>query len=149
MIDVKIKLVEPFATMPTKAHNTDACFDLYAPTGARKGDFFWVPAHSSVMVDLGFATEIPEGYFAAVFPRSGTASKKHLRNSNCVGVIDAGYRGTWKVSLHNDSDQDQMVTYGDRIAQFCILPVLETNLSLVNNLEDTDRGEGGFGSSGQ
>lgn len=135
--------------MPTKAHNTDACFDLYAPTGARKGDFFWVPAHGSVMVDLGFATEIPEGYFAAVFPRSGTASKKHLRNSNCVGVIDAGYRGTWKVSLHNDSDQDQMVTYGDRIAQFCILPVLETNLSLVNNLEDTDRGEGGFGSSGQ
>lgn len=149
MIDVKIKLVEPFATMPTKAHNTDACFDLYAPTGARKGDFFWVPAHGSVMVDLGFATEIPEGYFAAVFPRSGTASKKHLRNSNCVGVIDAGYRGTWKVSLHNDSDQDQMVTYGDRIAQFCILPVLETNLSLVDSLEDTERGEGGFGSSGQ
>lgn len=135
--------------MPTKAHNTDACFDLYAPIGARKGNFFWVPAHSSVMVDLGFATEIPEGYFAAVFPRSGTASKKHLRNSNCVGVIDAGYRGTWKVSLHNDSDQDQMVSYGDRIAQFCILPVLETNLSLVDSLENTDRGEGGFGSSGQ
>ena len=149
MIDVKIKLVEPFATMPTKAHNTDACFDLYAPTGARKGDFFWVPSHGSVMVDLGFATEIPEGYFAAVFPRSGTASKKHLRNSNCVGVIDAGYRGTWKVSLHNDSDQDQMVSYGDRIAQFCILPVLETNLSLVDSLENTDRGERGFGSSGQ
>lgn len=149
MIDVKIKLVEPFATMPTKAHDTDACFDLYAPTGDRKGDFFWVPAHSSVMIDLGFATEIPEGYFAAVFPRSGTASKKHLRNSNCVGVIDAGYRGTWKVSLHNDSDQDQMVSYGDRIAQFCILPVLETNLSLVDSLENTDRGERGFGSSGQ
>ena len=149
MIDVKIKLVEPFATMPTKAHDTDACFDLYAPTGDRKGDFFWVPARSSVMIDLGFATEIPEGYFAAVFPRSGTASKKHLRNSNCVGVIDAGYRGTWKVSLHNDSDQDQMVSYGDRIAQFCILPILETNLSLVDSLEDTDRGEGGFGSSGQ
>ena len=149
MIDIKIKLVESFATMPTKAHDTDACFDLYAPTGDRKGDFFWVPAHSSVMIDLGFATEIPEGYFAAVFPRSGTASKKHLRNSNCVGVIDAGYRGTWKVSLHNDSDQDQMVSYGDRIAQFCILPVLETNLSLVDSLEDTDRGEGGFGSSGQ
>ena len=135
--------------MPTKAHDTDACFDLYAPIGTRKGDFFWVPAHSSVMVDLGFATEIPEGYFAAVFPRSGTASKKHLRNSNCVGVIDAGYRGTCKVSLHNDSDQDQMVSYGDRIAQFCILPVLETNLSLVYSLEGTERGEGGFGSSGQ
>ena len=149
MIDVKIKLVEPFATMPTKAHNTDACFDLYAPISARKGDFFWVPAHSSVMVDLGFATEIPEGYFAAVFPRSGTASKKHLRNSNCVGVIDAGYRGTWKVSLHNDSDQDQMVSYGDRIAQFCILPVLEINLSLVDSLDETDRGKGGFRSSGQ
>lgn len=135
--------------MPTKAHEADACFDLYAPIGARKGDFFWVPAHSSVMVDLGFTTEIPEGYFAAVFPRSGTASKKHLRNSNCVGVIDAGYRGTWKVSLHNDSDQDQMVSYGDRIAQFCILPVLDTQLTLVDDLSNTDRGEGGFGSSGQ
>lgn len=149
MIDVKIKLVEPFATMPTKAHNTDACFDLYAPIGARKGDFFWVTAHSSVMVDLGFATEIPEGYFAAVFARSGIASKKHLRPANCVAVIDAGYRGVWKLPLHNDSDQDQMVSYGDRIAQFCILPVLETNLTLVDSLDETDRGEGGFGSSGQ
>lgn len=149
MIDVKIKLVEPFATMPTKAHDTDACFDLYAPTGDRKGDFFWVPAHGSVMVDLGFATEIPEGYFAAVFARSGIASKKHLRPANCTGIIDSAYRGTWKVALQNDSDQDQMVTYGDRIAQFCILPVLETNLSLVDSLRNTDRGEGGFGSSGQ
>lgn len=149
MIDVKIKMLQSYATMPTKAHETDACFDLYAPTGDRKGDFFWVPAHGTVMIDLGFATEIPKGYFAAVFPRSGIASKKHLRNSNCVGVIDADYRGTWKVPLHNDSDQDQMVSYGDRIAQFCILPVLETNLTLVDSLEDTDRGEGGFGSSGQ
>lgn len=149
MIDVKIKLVESFATMPTKAHDTDACFDLYAPTGDRKGDFFWVPAHGSVMVDLGFATEIPEGYFAAVFARSGIASKKHLRPANCTGIIDSAYRGTWKVALQNDSDQDQMVTYGDRIAQFCILPVLETNLSLVDSLRNTDRGEGGFGSSGQ
>ena len=149
MIDVKIKLVEPFATMPTKAHDTDACFDLYAPTGARKGDFFWVPAHSSVMVDLGFATEIPEGYFAAVFARSGIASKKHLRPANCVGVIDADYRGTWKIALQNDSDQDQMVTYGDRIAQFCVLPVLQTKLCQVDTLVDSDRGEGGFGSSGQ
>ena len=149
MLEMKFKRLSDTMIVPTKAHDTDACFDLYAPIGTRKGDFFWVPAHSSVMIDLGFATEIPEGYFAAVFPRSGTASKKHLRNSNCVGVIDAGYRGTWKVSLHNDSDQDQMVSYGDRIAQFCILPVLETNLSLVDSLEDTDRGEGGFGSSGQ
>ena len=149
MIDVKIKLVESFATMPTKAHDTDACFDLYAPTGVRKGDFFWVPAHGSVMVDLGFATEIPEGYFAAVFARSGIASKKHLRPANCTGIIDSAYRGTWKVALQNDSDQDQMVTYGDRIAQFCILPVLETNLTLVDSLDKTDRGEGGFGSSDQ
>ena len=149
MLEMKFKRLSDTMIVPTKAHDTDACFDLYAPIGTRKGDFFWVPAHSSVMVDLGFATEIPEGYFAAVFPRSGTASKKHLRNSNCVGVIDAGYRGTWKVSLHNDSDQDQMVSYGDRIAQFCILPVLETNLSLVDSLDETDRGEGVFGSSGQ
>lgn len=149
MIDVKIKLVEPFATMPTKAHSTDACFDLYAPTSALKGDFFWIPAHSSVMVDLGFATEIPEGYFAALYARSGISSKKHLRPSNCTGVIDSSYRGTWKISLHNDSDKDQAVSYGDRIAQFCILPVLDTQLTLVNDLKESDRGAGGFGSSGQ
>lgn len=149
MIDVKIKLVESFATMPTKAHENDACFDLYAPTSKNKGTFFWVPAHSSIMVDLGFATEIPDGYFAAIFARSGIASKKHLRPSNCVAVIDAGYRGVWKLPLHNDSDQDQMVTYGDRIAQFCILPVLDTQLTLVNDLEESDRGAGSFGSSGQ
>ena len=59
------------------------------------------------------------------------------------------YRGVWKLPLHNDSDQDQMVTYGDRIAQFCILPVLDTQLTLVNDLEESDRGAGGFGSSGQ
>lgn len=142
-------MLQPYATMPTKAHDTDACFDLYAPTSDRKGDFFWVPAHGTVMINLGFATEIPKGYFAAVFPRSGMASKKHLRNSNCVGVIDADYRGAWQVPLHNDSDQDQMVSYGDRIAQFCILPVLDTQLTVVNELEETERGEGGFGSSGQ
>ena len=89
MINVKIKLFEPFATMPTKAHYTDSFFDLYSPIRSRKGDFLWVPAHSSVMIDLGFATEIPEGYFAAVFARSGIASKKHLRPANCVAVIDA------------------------------------------------------------
>lgn len=149
MIDVKIKLIEPFATMPTKAHANDACFDLYAPTSEKKGTFFWVPAHGSVMIDLGFATEIPEGYFAAVYARSGISSKKHLRPANCTGIIDSAYRGTWKIALQNDSDQDQMVTYGDRIAQFCILPVLETQLTLADSLEDSDRGEGGFGSSGQ
>lgn len=135
--------------MPTKAHDTDACFDLYAPTSENKGTFFWVPAHSSVMIDLGFATEIPDGYFAAVFARSGISSKKHLRPANCVGVIDSSYRGTWKIALQNDSDQDQMVSYGDRIAQFCILPVLQTKLYQVNELNGSERGEGGFGSSGQ
>lgn len=148
MIDIKIKLIEPYATMPTKAHDTDACFDLYAPTCETPGDFFWVPAGQNVMIDLGFATEIPKGYFAAVFPRSGLASKKGLRLANNVGIIDADYRGAWKVPLYNDTDQDQMVRYGDRIAQFCLMPVLDTQLIPVDSLEDSDRGEGGFGSSG-
>ena len=74
--------------------------------------------------------------------------KRHLRLSNSVGIIDSSYRGEWMVALHNDGDESQIIRHGDRIAQFTILPVLDVNLKIVYEVSDTDRGTGGFGSSG-
>lgn len=146
MIDVKIKLLFDGATLPKKAHSDDACFDIYAyiPDGG-----LWIPPHSTVLIHTGFATEIPEGYCALIFARSGLATKQNLRPAQGVPVIDAGYRGEWLIPLHNDSNVSQYVMDCERIAQFMIVPVLQTNLIPVENLSDSDRGKGGFGSSGR
>ena len=138
---VKFKKLSKTAQTPFRASADAAGYDLYADTVDTTSE-------DCITINTNIAVEIPKGYVGFIFPRS-SIYKTNTMLANSVGVIDAGYRGTWKVSLHNDSDQDQMVSYGDRIAQFCILPVLETNLTLVDSLEETDRGEGGFGSSGQ
>ena len=142
MIDVKIKRLNDVAIVPTKAHDTDACFDIYASAYAE------IAPGDTVLIHTGIATEIPVGYWGAVFARSGLASKRGLRPANCVPVIDAPYRGEWMIPLHNDSDELQIVNAGDRIAQFMILPVLPTNLIVCDNIDESDRGSGGFGSTG-
>ena len=155
-IEVKIKLLTDTATMPTKAHPTDACFDIYAdipvdnsvPGISVKPTYIAIRPHETVMIHTGFATAIPEGYWAPIFARSGLASKQGLRPAQGVPVIDAPYRGEWLIPLHNDSLETRYVRQGDRICQFMILPVLPTNLVPVDELDSTDRGEGGFGSSG-
>lgn len=146
MIDVKIKPLYDNVVLPKKAHEDDACFDIYAyiPDGS-----VWIPPHTTVMIHTGISTEIPEGYCALIYARSGLASKQNLRPAQGVPVIDAGYRGEWMIPLHNDSDQMRGVVDKERIAQFMIVPVLQTNLIPVENLSDSDRGEGGFGSSGR
>lgn len=156
-VNVKIKLLSKTAKMPTKAHETDACFDLYAdcPDDTYYG---WdvqkdvaglkIRPHETVKVNIGIATEIPVGYWGAIFARSGLATKQGLRPANCVGCIDADYRGPWVVALHNDTTETQIIHHGDRIAQAMILPVLSTTLEEVEHLSETERGEGGFGSSG-
>lgn len=142
MIDVKIKKLDDVAIIPTKAHETDACFDIYASKYAE------IAPGGTTLVHTGFATEIPVGYWGAVFARSGIATKRGLRPANCVPVIDAPYRGEWLIPLHNDSDEMQIVNAGDRIAQFMILPVLPTNLILCDDIGESDRGDNGFGSTG-
>ena len=101
------------------------------------------------MIGTGLAVEIPEGYFGAIFARSGLASKEGLRPANCVGVVDSDYRGEVKVALHNDTNELRTVQHGERIAQLVIMPYLPVEFNLVNELTDTDRGEGGFGSTGK
>lgn len=92
--------------------------------------------------------EIPEGYFGAIFARSGLATKRGLRPANCVGVVDSDYRGEIIVALHNDTDKCESIHEGDRIAQIVIMPYLPVQLEEVEELSDTIRGEGGFGSTG-
>ena len=166
-MNIKIRKISENATLPTKAHDTDACFDIYADCThdvyyewamnkeLNLPEFVWrdkgvkIDPGKSVTIHTGFATEIPKGYFATVFCRSGMGIKRHLRLSNSVGIIDSDYRGEWMVALHNDGLEPQVINHGDRIAQFTILPVLDVNLEEVDELNDTDRGDGGFGSSGK
>ena len=145
-MNIPIKLLSNTATLPTKAHNTDACFDIYAYV--HSGDIIIEPGECAIL-GTGITTEIPPGYFAAVFCRSGMGIKRHLRLCNSVGIIDSDYRGEWKVALHNDGSETQVIKHGDRIAQFAILPVLDVSLIAVNELSDTERGTGGFGSTGK
>ena len=150
MLELKFKRLTDTMTIPTKAHGTDACFDLYADTLSFRSDGeICIAPHETVKVPTGFATNIPHGYWGAVFARSGLATKQGLRPANCVGVIDEPYTGEWIVALHNDTDNPQVVHHGDRIAQFTLLPYFNTNLVEVDELDSTDRGDGGFGSSGK
>lgn len=167
MLNLKFKRLSPTMTVPTKAHLTDACFDLYADcpdseyymplksdvglTGRSpyiKGGITISP-HETVLVSTGFSTNIPHGYWGAIFARSGVATKKGLRPAQGVPVIDEPYTGDWKIPLHNDSDEIQVILHGDRIAQFMLLPYFDTQLIEVDELDSTDRGSGGFGSTGK
>ena len=108
-----------------------------------------VNPHSTVMVPTGIAVSIDPGYVGYVFARSGIASKQSLSPVNGVGVIDSAYRGEIKVPLHNHSDKRQIIDVGERIAQLVIQPISLCTPVEVEELDETDRGIGGFGSSGQ
>lgn len=152
-MNVKVKLLTSTAKMPTKAHDTDACFDIYADCITEDGgnpNEYTIPPGSWEIIHTGITTEIPEGYYAAVYARSGMGIKRHLRLSNSVGIIDSGYRGEWLVALHNDGTKEQKVYAGDRIAQFAIHEVLPVKLEHIEtDLSESERSNGGFGSSGK
>lgn len=170
LLNLKIKLLTNTAKLPQKSHPTDACFDIYADipdeeyyvekreqlsefmfNGAiltESGKGVAIYPHQTVLIPTGFATEIPHGFWGAIFARSGLAYKQGLRPAQGVPVIDEPYRGQWMIPLHNDSEETRIVHHGDRICQFMLLPYFDTILTEVDNLSTTDRGEGGFGSSG-
>lgn len=154
-LDLKIQRLTETAKLPTKAHDTDACFDIYADIPDAdfeiSGKYFngiQIHPHQTVLIPTGFATEIPHGFWGAIFARSGLASKQGLRPAQGVPVIDEPYRGQWMIPLHNDSEETRIIHHGDRICQFMLLPYFDTTLTEVDNLSETDRGEGGFGSTG-
>lgn len=144
-MDVKIKKLTETATIPTKGTEYSAGYDLYADIAS---PIMFLP-NTMAKFGTGIAIEIPKGYFGAVFPRSGIATKKGLRLINCVGIIDSDYRGEIQVALINDHPTNAaFVEPQERVAQLIILPCPEVNLNVVNELTNTARGDGGFGSTG-
>ena len=141
---VKIKKLSESALLPTRGSSSAAGYDLYADVEREK-----IAPGQTVKIPVGVAMEIPEGYFGGIFARSGLSTKEGLRPANCVGVIDSDYRGPILVPLHNDSDTVREVVKGEKIAQMVILPYLAVEFEEVEQLEETQRGEGGFGSTGK
>lgn len=141
---MKIKLLNDLAKVPTRGSKDAAGFDLYAATNYN----IEIRPNEVVKIDTGISVEIPKGYFGAIFARSGLATKQGLRPANAVGVIDADYRGNIIVALYNDSTEPQTVLAQSRIAQLVLIPYSTEEIEIVNELNDTLRGEGGFGSTG-
>ncbi|MBQ7473231.1 MAG: dUTP diphosphatase [Oscillospiraceae bacterium] len=142
MLQIKFVKLRDGAHIPQKAHEDDAGFDLYA------SEDFILKAHAFGCVPTAISIELPIGYEAQVRPRSGLAAKHGVTVLNAPGTIDAGYRGEVKVILINHGNEDFEITAGMRIAQMVISPVVGAEFVEASSLEDSERGEGGFGSSG-
>ena len=143
-MDIQVKKLRPDAVTPTRGSAAAAGYDLYACLE----ESVVIPPHATVPVGTGLAMAFEEGWFAAIFARSGLASKKGLRPANCVGVCDADYRGEYIVALHNDGGEPRTVEPGERIAQMVLLPCQELSFREMEELPSTERGAGGFGSTG-
>ena len=144
-ISVKLKKLNENAIIPKYGTQFSAGADLYAC----EGKAITVQPHQTVFVHTGVAIGIPDGLVGLVYARSGLASKRSLAPANKVGVIDCDYRGEIIVSLHNHSDEPQTIEDKERIAQLVIAPCFVADFEEVENLTDSDRGQGGFGSTGK
>ena len=141
---IAVKKLLPNAHLPSYGSEFSAGADLYAvceePVSIAPGE--------TKLLHTGLAMEIPEGYGGFLYARSGLAVKSGLAPANKVGVIDADYRGEIMVALHNHTDRTQTVEGGERVAQLAIVPFLKAEFELADELSETVRGEGGFGSTG-
>jgi dUTP pyrophosphatase len=146
-MEIKIQKLYEDAEVPTYGSALSAGMDLYAHLGEH--EMLLIKPHETIKVGTGIAVEPPVGYFGAVFARSGLATKQGLRPANCVGVCDWDYRGEYIVALHNDSEEEREVRNGDRIAQLVFLPYITGEIKVVDELSNTERGDGGFGSTGK
>ena len=144
-MNIKVQKVNPSACLPTRGSRDAAGYDLYACIE----EAVEIPPHETRTIDTGLRFELPGGYFAGIFARSGIASREGLRPANCVGICDADYRGNYMVALHNDSDSVRTVTPREKIAQMVVMPFLELEFDVQEELTETERGEGGFGSTGK
>lgn len=142
---VQIKKLRPDAVIPTRGSESAAGYDLYAcldePIVIQPG--------RTEKIGTGITAALPDGTFGACFARSGLAFRQGLRPANCVGVVDSDYRGEYIVALHNDSEEPRTVHSGDRIAQLVIIPYYAVSFEETEELDETGRGAGGFGSTGK
>lgn len=144
-MDIKVKKLKENAIIPTRGSKYAAGMDLYACVE----EPVTISSHSTVKIGTGLAMELPDGYFGAIFARSGLATNQGLRLANCVAVIDEDYRGEWIIPLHNDTDTPQIINPMERIAQLVVMPYLPVEFTEVDELPDTERGDDGFGSTGK
>ena len=141
---VKFSKLHKEATVPSRVSEFAAGYDLYACVEEK----VIIPAHKTVKIGTGMAIQPPHGYFGAIFARSGLATKQGLRLANCVGVCDEDYTGEYIVAIHNDREEVRVVHNGDRVAQLVFLPYLSVEFEEADSLDKTERGSGGFGSTG-
>ena len=164
---IKAKRLSDTAKLPTYGSERACCMDLYADlsdhcitlnpgvevrniSGNENGPIqrVGITPHSTIKIPTGWAFQPPEGYAGFIYARSGLATKNGLRPSNCVGVCDEDYSGEYIVAVHNDTDEYQFIHAGDRIAQLEFRPYEQAEFELVDELDKTERGLAGFGSTG-
>ena len=143
-MELLVRKLNAAARLPSHGSAFSAGYDLYACLEKA----VTIRPHETVPVGTGLAIALPTGWFAAIFARSGLATRQGLRPANCVGVCDADYRGEYIVPIHNDSGEDRTIEPGERIAQMILLPCRELTFREVDELSATARGEAGFGSTG-
>lgn len=137
-----VKLLNEYAQLPTRGSNDAAGLDLYCPFHIK------VPADSQKKIPLGIAVEIPKSHMGLLVPRSSMC-KTPLRCANSVGIIDADYRGELSIAYENVSCNDYTIFRGDRIAQLIIVPIAVVDVEEAQTLSETERGDGGYGSTGK
>jgi len=142
---INIKKLSETAKLPERGSAYAAGYDLFADLK----EAVEIAPKQTLMINTGVAMEIPEGYWGGIFARSGLSSKEGLRPANCVGVVDADYRGPICVALHNDSEVVRTVVPGQKVAQLVVVPFLTVEFEEVSELTDTVRGVSGFGSTGK
>ena len=149
ILRVHIMKCYPDAKVPTAATPGSAGYDLYAYFPKElKSDGVIIDPGKVQLIGTGLKIKAPYGYFGALFPRSGLSLKQGLRLANCVGICDEDYTGEYKIALYNDSNIPRVVKKGDRIAQLVFLPWHPVQFKDKPELEETERGDGGFGSTG-
>ncbi len=144
-VKLNIKKLDEKAIIPTYGSSFAAGADLYACTG----ESITIAPGKTVLVHTGVAMAIPTGLVGLIYARSGLASKRGLAPANKVGVVDSDYRGEIMVALHNHGDTEQTIEHGERIAQIVFAPYYSADFNLVDDLDSTERGSGGFGSTGK
>lgn len=142
---VKIKKTNDKAVIPTRGSEYAAGMDLYACLNNE----VYISPHETILIDTGIAIELPKKTFGAICARSGLATKQGLAPANKIGIIDSDYRGEVKIALHNHSNESRLINHGDRIAQLIVMPYIPIDLIKCSELNKSERGECGFGSTGK
>lgn len=146
-MEIKVKKLNENAILPTRGSEYAAGYDLYALIEDNDNTWITIHPHTTMKIGTGLAFELPDETFAAIFARSGLATKQGLRPANCVGVCDSDYRGEYIVAIHNDTDEVKMIKDGERIAQMVLMPYVPMVFIESEELSESSRGEGGFGST--